>query len=77
MLNVKENFKNSHNDLTCSVCTEDEDSQEHMMLKCTKLTNKLKQKEFSALFGSDEDKMSEAVKKVEKIVLERIDILDN
>ena len=75
MINVKINFKNSHQDLTCLACKADEDSQEHMMLNCTKLNNKLTKKEYFTMFGSDEDKMAEVVKKVEKIVAERSDIL--
>ena len=57
MLNVKLNFKNSHKDLSCSVCKLEEDSQEHMMVKCLKLKNKLSQKEFNTLFGTDDDEM--------------------
>ena len=77
MLNVKLNFKNSHQDLSCSVCKNDEDSQEHMMVKCMKIQNKLTQKEFNSLFESDEDKMSHVIRKVDKIVEERNRILEN
>ena len=48
-----------------------------MMLKCAKLVNKLTQNEFYSLFGSDEDKMADVIKKVDKIIDERTNILDN
>ena len=77
MLNVKNNFKNGYVDLSCPVCKIDEDSQEHMLTKCLKLENKITSKEYRSLFGCDEEKMAEVVKKVEKIIQERTNILEN
>ena len=77
MLNVKNNFKNNHKNLCCLICQNDEESQEHIMMTCSKLKNKLTQREFLTLFGCDDEKMSEVVKKLEIILNERNDIIDN
>ena len=77
MLNVKNNFKNNQTNLCCPICQNDEDSQEHMMMKCSILENKITSKEFLTMFGCDEEKMAEVVKKVEMIVNERNYIIEN
>ena len=48
-----------------------------MMMKCSKLKNKITPSEFLTLFGCDEEEMAEVVKKVEKIYNERNEIIDN
>ena len=77
MLNLKINFKQQHTNLICPICQNEEDSQEHMMTKCSKLKHKITPKEFQILFGCDEDSMAEVVKKVEMIEKERNDIIEN
>ena len=67
MLNLKNNYKNGHKDLSCHVCGKGIHSQQHMMMECTKVCVKLNLLEYNALFGENEEKMAKVIKKVEKI----------
>ena len=76
MLNVKENYKNGHKDHYCPTCEKGIDSQQHMMMECLKLGEKLNFHEYSALFGENEEKIAKVIKKVEKIQNIRSTLLD-
>ena len=67
MVNVKNNFKNGNTDLSCRVCFEGLDSQEHMMMECVALGELLTLQEYLQIFGEDEEQMAVIVKKIEKI----------
>ena len=76
MLNVKNNFKNGNLDLSCRVCFEGLDSQEHMMMECVALGELLTLKEYLQIFGEDEEQMAVIVKKIEKIKVKRDEFLE-
>ena len=77
MLNLKNNYKNGHKDLSCNVCGKGIHSQQHMMMECLQLCEKLNFHEYSALFGENEEKIAKVIKKVEKIQNIRSTLLDD
>ena len=52
MLNVKNNYRNGHNELSCPICKDGIDSQEHMMMECEKLGDLLNLQEYGTIFYS-------------------------
>ena len=77
MLNLKNNFKNGHKDLSCPICGKGLDSQQHMMMECLKLGDMLNLQEYNTLFGENEEKIAKVIKKVEKILNSRSTLLDD
>ena len=65
MTNVKNNYKQSYNDLLCPCCNLEQDTQEHMMMHCKKMTHNISKKEYYSLFGQNEEDMAKVIKKVE------------
>ena len=66
MLNFKHNFKGSHlNDLLCPCCFQEQDTQLHL-ISCSKLSGLVTIEEFNCIFGSNDDKMKNYVKKMRK-----------
>ena len=76
MLNLKNNFKNGNNDLSCKVCFQGVDSQDHMMMECLRLGELINLKEYLSIFGEDEEQMAAVIKKVEKLQMKREEILE-
>ena len=77
MINVKGNFKGSHqNDMSCPLgCLGEPDSQMHLIF-CDKLPGSISESEFSCIFGENEDKMEKVIPKLERKLDERRNILD-
>ena len=74
---IKVNFKNSFQDnMSCPVCSSgEEDSQEHLIV-CVSLNNHdITMPEYRSLFGNDDNKIAIAIKKLERILNEREDLL--
>ena len=76
MLNVKNNYRQSYQDLRCPLCMSECDTQEHMMTNCDMLPNKITENQMKIFFGQNEDKMAHIIEKVEANELERQKILD-
>ena len=76
MLNLKNNFRNGNTDLSCPICSNGLDSQEHMMMECSMLGDLLNLKEYLKIFGDDEEQMAVIVKKVEHIQMKREELLE-
>ena len=69
MINVKRNFKNTHNNLTCRGCYATEETQEHVLEICqgihTTVDTKIYKNEY---FTEDIDMLRETCKKVETLL---------
>ena len=76
MMNVKTNYKQNYNDLSCPCCKLELATQEHMAMTCEKLSFKISQKEYLSFFGQNEDDMAKVVKKFETNEQDRNNILD-
>ena len=75
---VKNNFRSSfENNLSCPVCPSGEvDSQKHL-ITCRSLNNEtVTSQEYNALFGNDEDKIATVIKKLEVILKQRREIME-
>ena len=62
--------------MSCPCCLQELDSQLHL-IKCTKLTGQVTETEYNYIFGQNELKMESVIKKLQKKLEERNQILDN
>ena len=77
MVHVKGNFKGSYlNDMSCLLgCFGEPDTQMHLIF-CEKLPGSITEKEYTSVFGENEDKMAQVIQKLERKLEERRNILD-
>ena len=78
MINVKCNFKNSNlYNFSCPVCRTNEDDNQQHLIFCWSLTNQnITLSEYNTLFGQNETKMEQVIRKLDIILKERNDILE-
>ena len=76
MINVKTNYSHSYIDFSCPCCEVEIDTQEHMFTTCQRISLKLTQKEYTSIFGQNEEKMEKILHKLETIEAERRTILE-
>ena len=63
--------------MSCPICTSGEDDSQEHLITCSSLTNDdITQQEYRSLNGSDEEKISNVIKKLERILKERKELLD-
>jgi len=75
MYNVKQNFKGTNLfDMTCPCCLTDLDTQLHLIF-CTRLSGTVTEQEYNSIFGNNDKKIEEVVKKLEGKIYERKNIL--
>ena len=71
MCNVKQNFKSTNLfDMTCPCCFAEPDTQLHLIF-CEKLSGTVTEREYNCLFGNDDNKIGEVIKKMRKKINER------
>ena len=75
---IKANFKSTYKDnISCPICPSGEDDSQEHLITCSSLTNDdITLQEYRSLNGSDEEKISNVIKKLERILKERKQLLD-
>ena len=69
MLEVKNNFKNMYDNLTCRMCNKMEETQEHIMEECEVIHRDESLKTTrEQVFTTDPSKLKEVVKKIDKVM---------
>ena len=69
MLEVKNNFRNMYDNLTCRLCKKTEETQEHIMEECEVIHRDESLKTTrEQVFTTDPSKLKEVVKKIEKVM---------
>ena len=75
MINVKNNYRHSYQDLTCPLKCKEMDIQEHLLINCDKMTFNISKKEYDNFMGQNDEDMVDAIKKVEVIVKDHFQLL--
>ena len=76
LINVKANMRSNYlNDIICPVCSLEEDLQQHL-ISCKPLNKcNVTTLEYNSLFGCNEDKMLDVIQKMQILLKQREDIL--
>ena len=76
MYDVKQNYKGTNLfDMTCPCCFTEQDTQLHLIF-CTKLTGNVTKEEYNYIFGNNDEKIGDVIKKIERKTYERKNILN-
>ena len=74
MTNVKANFKGKYDDLSCEICKQEDETQQHI-LKCEKI-DKERSPEYNEIFGENVEKQVEIAKVFNEKIKRRNRILE-